>query len=173
MKLNGWQRLWVVLVVIWLLPVMVFSYELWPTTADVPKAEVFAQLKPDDRDRLAPLAPVGKLTPYTPPEATDKWSRYRVPAPPAGKPEGKGPYTIEPPAPVDIDGHKVQFYEGVSQEEMNQTTRSYSVILHHMLSVKRAAFIVKMFGFWMAPMIGLYLTGWSIAWVRRGFRQVA
>jgi len=138
----------------WFLPLMVFSYELWPTTADVLKDEVYAQLKPDDVRRLAPLKPVGTLKPVKPV------------APPPG-------YTPERLQPVDIEGHEVCFYEGVSPDDVNQTTRAYMLILSHILSVKRATFIGRMFAFWIAPAIALYLVGWTIAWVRRGFRQVA
>lgn len=33
MKLNGWQRLWVVAVALWAIPVGVFAYQNWPTVA--------------------------------------------------------------------------------------------------------------------------------------------
>ena len=45
MKLNGWQRLWVLLAVLWLLPVAFIAYELWPTAAFVSKGDVYARLK--------------------------------------------------------------------------------------------------------------------------------
>jgi len=142
------------MVVMWLLPVMMFSYELWPTTDNVSKDEVYAQLKPDDVRRLAPLKPVGMLRPFTPPPG---YALQRLP----------------PAQPVDIEGHQVYFDPDVSPDDVNQTTRAYMLILSHILSVKRATFIGRMFAFWIAPAIALYLVGWTIAWVRRGFRQVA
>jgi hypothetical protein len=155
-KLNGWQRLWIVAVVMWLLPVIVFSYELWPTTANVSKDEVYAQLRPDDLRLLVPLKPVGTLSPVPAAKVTLDLSR-----------------SIPLPSQPVAEGHQVYFLYGVPPEEMNQITRTYALILHHILSTKRAAFTVKMFGFWMVPTMGLYLAGWAIAWVRRGFRQVA
>lgn len=178
MGLNGWQRLWVVVVVMWLLPVIVFSYELWPTTANVFKNEVYAQLKPDDGRRLSDYI----VTSQSGGTIQIDFSKYVGKGQP--RPAGAIDYDAlaqkyggrsEPlPGPVlDIDGHKAQFNEGVSPEDVNQTTRAYTVILRHILSAKRAAFIGRMFAIWMAPAIALYLVGWGIAWVRRGFRQVA
>ena len=53
MKLNGWQRLWTLVAVLWLLPVAFFSYDLWPTTGNVSKYDVYMRLKHDDFSRLS------------------------------------------------------------------------------------------------------------------------
>ena len=39
MNFNGWQRLWVVLVVLSAFPVVIADYELWPTAAIMSSAD--------------------------------------------------------------------------------------------------------------------------------------
>jgi hypothetical protein len=52
MRLNGWQRLWVVAAVLWLLPVAFFTYELWPITSSVHKGDVYKVIEPEDGHRF-------------------------------------------------------------------------------------------------------------------------
>ena len=40
MKLNGWQRLWVVAAVLWIFPVLAVSYLNWPSHALTPAGSV-------------------------------------------------------------------------------------------------------------------------------------
>src|SRR5579864_8128677 len=72
MRLNGWQRLWVVAAGLWMLAVLVAVWSTWPTTAglseseiqarlgDVPDAEIRAALSPAENailtDRFGLLA---------------------------------------------------------------------------------------------------------------------
>lgn len=220
MRLNGWQRLWIVVAATWLMPVIVFSYELWPTTANVSKDEVYARLKPDYGRRLSDYIATSQsggtvridFSKYVSPDQSgwvpdwvpdnptlgpgapqsDANASSTLPSPPPGhtldtprrgqytdadidkpKATGKGQPLTVVSSEMDIDGHKVQVYEGVSPDEVNQTVRAYTAILRHLLNVKRASFIGMVFALWMVPMIAFYLAGWAIAWVRRGFRQVA
>lgn len=155
MKLNGWQRLWILATAIWLLSVLMFSYTLWPTISDIPKAAVFARLKPWDCYRLIGC--------YQPSGVTLDMSKA-VPIP--------APVTITPDVPgsiVDVDGHTLQFVEGLSPKDVNQTADAYRAVLRHILELRRASFGGEAFALWIVPALALYMLGWAIAWVWRGF----
>jgi hypothetical protein len=190
MKLNGWQRLWVVVAVVWMLPVLVLSYPLWPTITGVPKADVYIRMKPDDGRRLLdynPFASIGGI-PDAPkgitqvPSGNDPFAAYGGAALQNGQPLRLPPgatlvpeFTDIRPLPgnegpvVDIDGHTVQFKKNIPQEDMNQTARAYDSILRHILALKRMAFVGEALASWMVPAVALYALGWAIGWVRRGF----
>jgi hypothetical protein len=193
MRLNGWQRLWVLAAVLWLLPVILFSFAGWPTTAGISKADVYYRMKPDDGHRLTDYYDVmasrlGGTNAVTPRIAALQQDKDFL----AGSTKDQKAYlsSIDPDfgkaspldqnaylghitgitgPTVDIDGHSVQFIRDVPQEDMNQTARAYHTALRQILTHKRAALVGEVFAFWMIPAITLYALGWAIRWVRRGF----
>jgi hypothetical protein len=52
MKINGWQRLWVVLAALWMLPVFWMTYALWPTSMDVVERDIENRMSPTNLSRL-------------------------------------------------------------------------------------------------------------------------
>jgi len=162
-RLNGWQRLWTVVVVIWLLLVLAFGYLLWPTAMSVPKSDVYVSIPPasgrgliDYYDILAPKQG-GQSEPLVGADVTDWFAKYAT--------ENQGPT-------VHIDGHILQFRKGVSENTMSQLSGDYYGALHRILTVKRSKFVGAVFVSWILPVIVLYLLGWAIAWVRSGFAPV-
>ena len=71
--------------------------------------------------------------------------------------------------PVDIDGHMVQFVQDVSEEEMNETARTFDAALRRILTLKRMTLLCEALGSWIGPAIALYALGLAFRWVRRGF----
>ena len=48
MKLNGWQRLWVVVVMVGLLPVVALTYMFWQTATATFTCDVYLRMKPEE-----------------------------------------------------------------------------------------------------------------------------
>jgi hypothetical protein len=191
MRLNGWQRLWVLLVILWLLPVVLFSYGTWPTTGSIPKADVYKRLKPEDGRRLTDYYVVvaeGWTDVVEPPDAEVQKDKNFM----AASVEDQKAYLahlypdfakasltdqnawlgritgIMGPT-VDIEGHSVTFVRDIPQNEMNQTARAYDAALKQILTRKRAVLVGWAFAFWALPAIALYALGFGVSWVRRGF----
>lgn len=40
----------------------------------------------------------------------------------------------------------------------------------HPLTIRRAKFVGQLMALWLIPLAGLYVAGWSVGWIRRGFR---
>jgi hypothetical protein len=193
MKLNGWQRLWVVVAVAWILPVLILSYELWPTTANISKGDVYTRMKPDDGHRLTDYYDVvatqlGWTNMVTPRIAELQQDKGFLAASTKDQkaylshidPDFAKASSLDQNAylghitgitgpTVDIDGHTVQFIRDIPQEDMNQTARAYHAALRQILTRKRTALVGEEFALWMLPTISLYALGWAIRWVRRGF----
>ena len=54
MRLNGWRRLWIVVVTPWTALVVLISVSEWPTTRSVSQGEVVRQLDPADARLVEP-----------------------------------------------------------------------------------------------------------------------
>jgi hypothetical protein len=193
MRLNGWERLWVVIAVLWMFPIALFTYGLWPTTANVSKHEVYMRIKPNVALRLADyyevlaaqyggtvvvvprIAELRQDKEFMGASAKDQKAYLSHIDPDFAKasPLDQNAYLgqiigITGPT-VNIDGHTVQFVTGVSEDEMNETTRAYDAALRRVLALKRATLFGEAFGCWMIPVISVYAFGMAIQWVRRGF----
>jgi hypothetical protein len=192
-KLNGWQRLWVVLVALWVPPVVFLTIADWPTTTTISRRDVSDRMKPEDRRRLSDnydvmtarrggpnvvLPRIGQLQHDKDFMAApiEEQKAYLT----ANDPEFAKASVMEQNAylglvtgmtgPVaDIDGHIVKFIRGIPEEDTNQTARAYDAALRRILARRRAVFFGRMLAFWALPAIVLYALGWAIGWVRRGF----
>ncbi len=149
MRLNGWQRLWVVIIVAGLTPALWLAHELWPTAADMSNFDVFTRMNPEDARRLADYSDV----------LAAHYGGYRADSSP-GTPQG----------PVmDVEAHTLQFIAGASRSDMNRTADSFSATLRRLLLRERIALAGEVLVWWALPSIALYLLGWAVAWIRRGF----
>jgi hypothetical protein len=193
MRLNGWQRLWVVLATLWLLPVLVFTYELWPTTADVSKGDIYMEMKPDDGRRLIDFydivaTRIGGTNALNPKIVELQQDKDFLAA--SSKEQKAYLSDIDPDfakasvldqnhyfanitglagPSVDVDKYTVQFVPGVSQEDQDKTAGEYRASLRRILTLKKETFASEAFAFWIVPAVALYVLGLGIAWVRRGF----
>ncbi len=172
MKLNGWQRLWVVVAVVWILPVLAMSYELWPPTADVTNAEVYARMKPEDTHRFVDYDPDAATVAAIAAGAT----RLQPEVPPSPAPTGTifdqlaAREAAENQAQLAfVDGHELKIFAGVSREDMSRIVSDYNASLRHILALKRAVFVGEAFAGWIVPAVALYALGSAVGWIRRGF----
>lgn len=189
-RLNGWQRLWVLVLLVLILPVLWFGYELWPTAASIPKSEIYKRMTPEEGRRLIDYYDVtfGGTTGVIPLISRLQHDKDFLAASPKDQrdylsvvdPEFAKASSVDQDAYlanitgtkgeiVEIDGHTVQFVPRVSSEEENQTAGGFYRALHHILTLQRASLIGWSLALWLGPMAMLYVLGWGIGWVRRGF----
>ena len=142
MRLNGWQRLWVVTVAFWTVVVMLFSVSEWPTTWSISEADVLRRLTPPDARKFR--------------DSEDRYSHSRQP--------GIGETGL-----VDYSGHSVRLIEGLADADRERLARTYVAALTVALHERRSGFILEAVAWWAVPTTVLYAFGWAIAWVRRGF----
>jgi hypothetical protein len=194
--MNGWQRLWVVIAVMWTLVVAAFAAALWPTSTSISRGEILLQLDPADARMVEPeyldlpwldtaqLRSVRDLTrsggePLTLaqriralyPGKYHRYSDWRLETEARRRQPGwldDIPTTPESPS-VDVARHHVRFVDGVAETTRNRLTGEYAEVLTRLLTDARVDFTIGTFGWWAIPMSVLYAFGWAIAWVRRGF----
>ena len=142
-RLNGWHRLWIVIAGFWTILVGGFAYLDWPTTGSVGSYEVFSRMP---RSTKWVLRDAGE--PNFTPRTTSPSQRDET---------------------VDIAGHSVTFLAGVPEDRMNLTAKAYATALRSALDDRRKDHALQMLLAWTIPPIVLYVVGWSLAWVRRGF----
>jgi hypothetical protein len=193
MKLNGWQRLWVLVTILWLLPVALFTYSDWPLAIGISKSDVYSRMQPEDGHRLTDYYDVmasrqgwtnvvelgiTKLQQdkgFMAASIQDQKAYLAhidadfAKASPLDQNAYLGHITGITGPTVDIDGHTVQFIQNVPQEDMNQTARGYDSVLRQILRRKRGVLFGQAVAFWLVPVISLYALGIAFRWVRRGF----
>ena len=193
MKLNGWQRLWVVLTALWMLPNAFFAYSNWPTTKQISKLDAYSQLSNEDGERLTDYFDV-LITKYGGEAADDPrvtQLRQDKEFQAASVKDQKAYLTatdshfaksstvnqnaylgfvtgITGPV-VDIEGHTVTFVRDLSKSDMDKTADAYHSILKTILRHRRYEVLGRAAVLWIGPAGGLYIFGFAIAWVRRGF----
>ncbi len=146
MHLNGWQRLWVVISAIWTVSVVLFVTSYLPEST-VYQPEVFERMSPDTGEAFVDY-------PYRRDKPVDSFKPL------------KG-------ATVDIGGQMVDFADGISKSAMDRAAADYYVNLRAVRNQKRvhfaAVFAAVTAVMTVLPAVALYVLGWSVAWVRRGF----
>jgi hypothetical protein len=149
-RFNGWQRLWVVVLVLWAITVLLFGFLLWPTAMDVSHGDVFAQMQPDHVQKFASAQGVrGEGE-----DITDLFNKA-----------GQSRTTVE------VGGHTLTFRADVSSEDMNRVGGEYYAALRRVLSIRRSTFVGEAITAWIIPPAALYALGWAVAWIRRGFKE--
>jgi hypothetical protein len=146
-RLNGWHRLWIVTVAVWTLLVAGLAYSTWPTAESVEPDDVYGRM----------------------PRST-KWILRD-----AGEPLFRPGRDIRPPSDsiiIDIDGHSVAFLAGAPDDSVTTTVNAYSAALHDVVRAKRVRYAQELFTWWAAAAVALYIAGWTVGWVRRGFTSV-
>jgi hypothetical protein len=224
--LNGWQRLWVVVAVLWALPVLVITWSVWPTSANlsekevsasldaVPDAMIRAELTPAENATLARNSPaefwVGKVggrleNTYAAPDLTSvpdpapEWLSTAGPTP-AGVPllsvrefaelvKAKFPVYADlsddvltarvlakyPQYRFRVDPRAVatasQKIDELIAVQARVTTITRTIAIRDRLRAKRTRMALIAVAAWALSVAVLYALGWSLGWVRRGFKQ--
>jgi len=156
-RLNGWQRLWIVLSILYLIPVVGLAIVFWPMPETTwHRDEFIAQMPAELRQKV-----VGAYA--------SKWKREEVlkskkASPPY--PDGFIPDPIEFPNGALIDTHAA-----VMQKDMERVAAAYWAVVESNTRNARREMAWQMALVWAIPCFTLYAVGWAAAWVRRGFRS--
>ena len=144
MKLNGWRRLWIMLSGLWLIAVMVLAYTRWPTeppSSFWEAADVVREIRPDVLWALKP----------------------------------RSPQNASKPGKIEIDWdelRKEQEWNAAHPEVGIVSSYEYdraNALIASAVRQRQRLFVSKAIAAWVLPVAMLYMLGWAIAWVRRGF----
>ena len=161
MRLNGWQRLWVVVSGCWLAVVAVVAWAAWPVPSQVSVPEVFERVDPELRSRFDISGSAAAFA--------RRLGGRVVPLEPA-KPITDEQGNPLPPGPiVDISDHVLQFVPGLTGPEMTTAAAAYDDALQQVTAQKRRRAFGVALAVWLAPVMVVYVLGAAVAWVRRGF----
>jgi hypothetical protein len=193
MKLNGWQRLWVALTVLWMLPNVFFAYSNWTILASVSKSDIYMKLKREDGERLTDyfdvimtqlggtnvddqrVSELRKDKAFQAASLNDQKAYLTATDPHFAKASivnqnaYLGIVTGRTGPIVDIDGQTVTFVQDLPQSDMDRTARAYDDTLKTILRHKRIEVLSRSIALWIGPSVGLYALGFAVVWVKRGF----
>ena len=163
--MNGWQRLWLVLCVLYVVPVATVLYLGWPTPAQTHHREDFVTRMPADVQKDV-------IASYTS-EFTMKQALKRLPQ------ERSKKVTV---AELDLlYAETIAFPNGAILLVQGQAARTsegrfakaYWDVVEAEVRAERRTMAWQMALVWLIPCLMLYALGWATAWVRRGFRHGA
>jgi hypothetical protein len=142
LRLNGWQRLWALIGVLYGVLVVGVCYFNFPRFESVThQGGFYNQFSIEQRSLLAGNGEFVK-------EQTETGQQVEFP-----------------------NGHVMTFKPGVTEEQIGTVARAYAQAVQTVLSSHRVNFTLHAVLAWLVPSLGLYAIGWGIAWVRRGFRE--
>ena len=192
LRLNGWQRLWIVVSILYLIPVVGIAALAWPTPEATSHRDEFIKRLPAE---LRAQVEGAYRSEYDWKEA---WKRrggdsFQPDTAAQGKPtktiSGRrrastaretgpdlaalnrdltdlpGPAYFDNGAVLDIRAAK----KGDAEPDV-RVGRAYWEIVETEIRHARLALIGGAALWWVIPSVALYALGWSVAWVRRGFR---
>ena len=190
-RLNGWQRLWIVASILYLVPVVAFIALSWPTAATTEHRDAFIARLPVelrahvgaayDSDAARKLSWKSKIETTIPPPPPGYPS---IPPPPdAYKPGIKSPAETPPPPGFTLVAADVSFPNGAilqihvarngDTEPDARVAPAYWAVVEAEARAARWTVVWHAFLIWFVPCLSLYALGWSVAWVRRGFRSAS
>jgi hypothetical protein len=188
-RLNGWQRLWIVVCVLYLIPVASILYMGWPTFERTPHRDAFITDMPDEVRKHVVASYASELL------AQEDRTGYIHNALPNGAVlVVRG--TADPrlaairkkfPEYNDLSdarlasalSAKFPDYAGivgdafVTDEELQRVVQTYYVLVERAVRAARWSSAWSALLVWLIPYLALYAFGWTTGWVRRGFRAAA
>lgn len=141
--LNGWQRLWVLVSTLYLVPVVVVAVTTFPNPDHIAHQSSFEEnLSPESRIKIA-------------------------------IPDAKG-IVWDDQVGLEVEmpnGHILQFKKGIKDEEAKTVANEYYGLLKQQVNKERPLHVLFVFVWWLGPVIFLYVFGWAIGWVYKGFKK--
>ena len=155
MKLNGWQRLWVVASIIYMIVLALFGVIVFPTPGKIlHHAQFYDELPKESQSKVIradastiPSTGTGRDLSY---ELFCDDPRYVV---------------------VTANNHKLCFRSDVTETEKTMIVQQYHQLLQRATRSERIEMLGYMFLIWIIPCIVLYALGMATGWIRRGFKQ--
>ena len=159
MKLNGWQRLWVVVGVLWGLVVAVFAFNTRPQQYQYTSISSYLEFSDVYEMIQAPRAP--GLPPLT-----DRQLMMLFDSPITDL------TLLEPTELERLDGLTAHLEEaGGTGSDVSARQELSRKRQEDELRARTAAAAGRAFGVWLAVLLATYVVGWSAGWVWRGFRR--
>jgi hypothetical protein len=192
-RLNGWQRLWIVLSVFYLLLVVAFTFVIWPIPETTSHREEFltrmpselrarvvaayasrweweeARKKASDFERVFPDKSNTPKAKNLPPLTGDIEKDLRsgsIPSPPDFVPDPQ-PVTVPNGAILQIRGDAKK---GDTEPDF-RVADAYWAVVQSATRTARWEMARGMALVFLIPCFALYALGWAVAWVRRGFSR--
>jgi hypothetical protein len=179
-RLNGWQRLWVVVSTLYLLFVAVFVAFSWPTAETTWHREEFIARLPADLRAHVDAAydneyswkqslKSGRETTASPRDYPPMYKRgIQTSAGPPFSPR----FTllsamVSFPNRAILEIHVAR--EGDTEPDA-RVASAYWAIVEAEARAARLTTVLRVLLIWSVPCLSLYALGWSVGWVRRGFR---
>jgi hypothetical protein len=152
-RLNGWQRLWVLVSVLYLVLVALVTYIFWPTVETTwHRAEFIERMPAHARQHVS--------TAYSSQYEADREER---------EVKAKYPNVEWDGRPKVLPNGAVLIVKGDDFQQFNAMV-AYSEIINAEVKAQRWATVGYAALAWLVPCLALYAFGWAIGWVFRGFR---
>ncbi|MBK8908367.1 MAG: hypothetical protein IPM60_10810 [Rhodospirillales bacterium] len=149
MKLGGWSRLWIVISALYFAAIVVLVSTTLPQAERVAHAQVFYdRLSPDVRQRIL-AKNIGEREAEILKEALRRELIEQVEMP---------------------NGHFLTFSKDLPEGEKEDAARAYWTVVERTAADERFQYIVSAIGWWIGPVIALYVIGWTVGWVYSGFK---
>jgi len=153
-KMNGWQRLWLLVAVIYFFVVAVFAAMSFPKPESIHHTqELYDRLAPEVRKKI-----IGGT----------KSENFQVEKRGYLEEALKRGLIIEVEMP---NKHIMVFSSELPKQEAEAAATQYWAVVEKSVSKQRLQHIGLAFLLWLLPALALYGFGWSIGWVYRGFKK--
>ena len=150
LTLNGWQRLWVLISVLLIVPIAIVTVSIFPSPNDIKHQSKF-------ENDLSPSAKSKLFDESKSKAATDKneiiWDNL------VG-------LTVKMP-----NGHVLEFNADAQNDDAEKVAAEYYDILKNEARKQRLEYAVYGVLSWLSIIVLIYIFGWSIGWVCRGFKK--
>jgi len=169
-KLNGWQRLWVLISCLWLVAVVFFSFTMYSTK--ITKHNIYENFS---RVTLLTLANYTcEAQNYNPNEYLRRFG-INLSDSTLLKPSSKFakltatfcmeiPISLEPPLFIQVK-------ENTPKEIVKKIKARAGLIKKNILFKRKSKYVLWTFLAWLLPCLTLYGLGLGISWVYKGFRS--
>jgi hypothetical protein len=144
-RLNGWQRLWIVLSVIYLIVVVAFVIAVMPRASHYARSRLYNSIDT-----------VGRYL-----ERDDASFRY------------EGGWTMRTKYYADLSDEQVlaKLHDKYKDKvDFDPVESEYRRKMNRRLLEQAQTFGIALL-FWLIPVVALYILGVGVAWIIRGFRQ--
>lgn len=153
MKMSGWLRLWIVVSVLYLVLVVGFVTLTLPHAGVIPHSSLlYDQISPEVRAKI-----LGTKGADADPERQALLEEARR----------RGIITeVEMP-----NKHILVFKSDIPRNEQESAAKAYWTVVEKVAGKERQKHISMAFLWWIIPVVVIYVLGWAVAWVYRGFKH--
>ena len=150
MKLSGWLRLWLVFSVVGLLFCGTFAYFMVPSANNIPhKDDYYKYIDQKYQSKIIKEGTSSKKS-----ELIEEAERRNL--------------VTRVQMPND---HIIFFSNDLTKEEMEKASGEYWGVIEKQARDKHIKIIIYAFICWLILVTVVYLLGWSVGWIYRGFRH--